>query len=54
MREIQNYGINTISRSFVEDIKQLYCDRLQLTIDNESRVFHGSLVAFLADTLTSS
>ena len=52
-QDIQNYGMNTFLRPFVEDLKQLYCNGLSLTIGGENRVFHGSLVAFLADTLAA-
>ena len=52
-QDIQAYGINVFLRPFVEDLKQLYSNGILLTNDGETKVFHGGLIAFLADTLAA-
>ena len=52
-QDIQYYGINAFLRPFVEDLKQLYCNGISVSIGGESRIFHGGLIAFLADTLAA-
>ena len=51
--DIQTYGINAFLSPFVEDLKKLYCDGINVCINGEFRVIHGALLAFLADTLAS-
>lgn len=52
-QDIQAYGINVFLKPFVEDLKQLYCNGILLTIDGKRKVFHGGLIVFLADTLAA-
>ena len=52
-QDIQNYGMNTFLKPFVEELKQLYCNGIAVTFDDENRILHGGLVAFLADTLAA-
>lgn len=40
-------------RPFVEDLKHLYCNGILVTGGSESKVFHGGLIAFLANTLAA-
>ena len=51
--DIQYYGINAFLKPFVEDLKQLYCNGITVSIGGENRVFYGALLAFLADTLAA-
>ena len=45
--------MNTFLKPFVEELKQLYCNGTAVTFDDENRILHGGLVAFLADTLAA-
>ncbi len=38
---------------FVEDIKRLYSDGIVISVAGVDRVFHGGLLAFLADNLAA-
>ena len=51
--DIVKYGIDTFLAPFVEDVKTLFCDGINVIINNEERIIHGSLIAFLADTLAT-
>ena len=51
--DIQHYGINSFLKPFVDDLKQLYCDGINVSISGENRIFYGGLLAFLADTLAA-
>ena len=52
-KDIQHYGINSFFKPFVEDLKELYCSGITVSVGGESRVFYGALLAFLADTLAA-
>ena len=45
-KDIEEYGIDSFLRPFVEDIKTLYCDGINV----KGYTYHGALLAFLADT----
>ena len=51
--DIQTYGINAFLSPLVEDLKKLYCDGINVCINGEVCVIHGTLLAFLADTLAA-
>ena len=51
--DISKYGIDTFMQPFVEDIKRLYCDGIVISVGGVDRVFHGGLLAFLADNLAA-
>ena len=44
--DIEEYGIDAFLRPFVEDLKVLYCDGIQV----QNSTYYGALLAFLADT----
>lgn len=50
---IQHYGMNKFLSPFVDDLKKLYCDGIDVIIAGVNKVFRGALVAFLADTLAA-
>lgn len=52
-QDIATYGINVFLRPFVEYLKHLYCNGISITVGSESKVFHGGLIAFWADTLAA-
>ena len=51
--DIVKYGIDDFMAPFVEDTKTLYCNGLTISVGNVDHVFHGGLVAFLADNLVA-
>lgn len=51
--DIQHYGINVFLRPFVEDLNQIYCNGIPVSIGGEETVFYGGLLAFLGDTLAA-
>lgn len=51
--DIVKYGIDDFMAPFVEDIKTLYCNGLTVSFGGVDHVFHGGLLAFLADNLAS-
>ena len=51
--EIQMYGINKFLSPFVNDLKKLYCDGIQILVEGKTRLFFSALIAFLADTLAA-
>ena len=50
---IEGYGIDTILKPFVDDLNVLGTSGVEVNIDGEMKVYHGGLVAFLADNLAS-
>ena len=52
-QDIRTYGIDTFLSSFVDDLKTLYCDGINVNIGNESVTLRGGLLAFLADNLAA-
>ena len=52
-KDIQQYGINSFLKPFVEDLKELYCSGITVSVGGESRIFYGALLTFLADTLAA-
>ena len=51
--DIYRYGMNTFLSPFVEDLKRLYCDGINVFFGGEHHVLRGALLAFLADTLAA-
>ena len=51
--DIQHYSMNTFLSPFVEDLKRLYCDGINVRIGGEHHILRGALLAFLADTLAA-
>ena len=51
--DIMKYGIDEFMAPFVEDIKTLYCNGLTISVGGRDHVFHGALLAFLADNLAA-
>ena len=52
-QDVQQYGIDDLLSPFVEELKTLYCDGINVSIAGQERVLHGALLAFLADTLAA-
>ena len=50
---ITRYGIDVFLRPFVQDLKRLYIDGIAITIASSFKIYHGALLAFLADTLAA-
>ena len=46
-------GMDTFLSRFVEDLKVLYCDGIEVGVGCNKRVFFGGLLAFLADNLAA-
>ena len=52
-QDINTYGIDKFLTPFVEDLKELYCDGVVVSLNGENHTFYGGLLAFLADTLAA-
>ena len=52
-QDINVYGIDAFLTPFIEDLKELYCDGIVGLFNGESHIYHGALLAFLADTLAA-
>ena len=52
-QDIEKYGIDKFLTPFVEELKELYCDGIEVSINGQSHIFYGGLLAFLADTLAA-
>lgn len=52
-QDIDRYGIDSFMAPFIEDLKTLYCDGITISISGKELTFHGTLLAFLADTLAA-
>ena len=52
-KDIEKYGIDEFLSPFVEDLKILYCDGIDVSIGGAVCTLHGGLLAFLADTLAA-
>lgn len=52
-QDIKEYGIDEYLTLFVEDLKELYCDGIVVSLNGENRIFYGGLLVFLADTLAA-
>ena len=50
---IEGYGIDAILKPFVDNLNVLGTSGVEVNIDGEMKVYHGGLVAFLADNLVS-
>ena len=50
-QDINTYGIDKFLTPFVEDLKELYCDGVVVSLNGENHTLYGGLLAFLADTL---
>ena len=50
---ISKYGMDTFLSPFVEDLKVLYCDGIEVSIGHNKHVLFGGLLAFLADNLAA-
>ena len=48
--DISRYGIDEFFKPFVEDLKILYCNGMDVSVDGKDYTFRGGLLAFLADT----
>ena len=51
--DVVKYSMDAFLAPFVEDIKTLFGDGIQVLINNEYRTIRGTLLAFLADTLAA-
>ena len=49
-QDIDKYGIDLFLKPFVDDLKRLYVDGINITVGSTQSKYHGALVAFLADT----
>lgn len=52
-RDICKYGIDAFLMPFVEDLKTLYCDGVEIMVGSTQTTFFGALLAFLADNLAA-
>lgn len=52
-QDVQQNGIDDLLSPFVEELKKLYCDGINVSIAGQGHVLLGALVAFLADTLAA-
>ena len=50
---ICKYGMDTFLSPFVDDLKTLYCDGIEVAIDGDTCTIYGGLIAFLADSLAA-
>ena len=50
---IENYGINTILKPFIDDLKVLASDGITVSVGGEEKVFCGALLVLLADNWAS-
>jgi len=48
--DIAKYGIDEFLKPFVDDLKILYCNGIDVSVGEKDYTFHGGLLAFLADT----
>ena len=53
VEDIKKYGIDTFLSPFVDDLNTLYLDGISVVVDFQRYVFHGALIAFLADNLAA-
>ena len=51
--DIAHYGIDSFLFPFVEDLKALYCDGIEVSISGNQVTLYGGLLAFLADNLAA-
>ena len=51
--DIKHYGIDEFLLPFVEDLKVLYCDGIEVEMNGNNHCFFGGLLAFLADNLVA-
>ena len=51
--DIVKYGMDAFLAPFVKDLKTLFCDGLQVLINDRYHTILGGLLAFLADTLAA-
>ena len=49
--DICKYGIDSLLTPFVDDLKTLYCDGIEVKVGSSKITFFGALLAFLADNL---
>lgn len=47
------HGIDRFLYPFVDDLKTLYLDGIDVQVEGEVKTFHGALLAFLGDNLAS-
>ena len=50
MGHVEKHGINVILNPFVKDLNRLATDGVSVSINGVTKVFRGTLIAFLADT----
>ena len=53
VEDIKKYGIDAFLSPFVDDLNTLYLDGISVIVDSQHYVFHGALIAFLADNLAA-
>ena len=53
VEHVEKHGINAILSPFVQDLNRLATDGVSITVDGVTKVFRGTLIAFLADTQAS-
>ena len=53
VEDIKKYGIDAFLSPFVDDLHTLHLDGVSVVIDSQNYVFHGALIAFLADNLAA-
>ena len=51
--DIKHYGIDEFPLPFVEHLKVLYCDGIEVEMNGSNHCFFGGLLAFLADNLAA-
>ena len=51
--DIKEYGMDAFLSPFVDDLNTLYLDGISVVVDSQRYVFHGALIAFLADNLAA-
>ena len=51
--DIVKYGIDKVLQPFVEELKVLYCDGINVCVNGQEVTFYGGLLAFLADNLAA-
>lgn len=51
--DIVEYGMDVFLMPFVQDLKSLYCDGVNILVGSTTQTFYGGLLAFLADNLAA-